>query len=574
VTPTAYQYPPGDVRRYGADPTGVADSTTAIQNAYNVAAKGFGAVYFPAGANTQSVYSTGPINVYEGTHTIADAGVLVQMNTDTIYTNIFTCASTFQSANTLASNGTLGATTVSASTNTGLVAGALVEIYDATYKYGSSGQNLELNEVASISGSGPYTVTLRNPLIGTYATASSAAIKAASVAARKIRFESVMMKIPSGKDGGGILFQDAYQCDAINCRVIGPNSQPGITFWRSAYCSAINLFVQDGQAQSTPGYGYGVNMGSSAHHCTVYASKFTNVRENAVADNVRFSGFDGCIAEGCYDNGFNAHALGASDCFFINCRAIGSVSKGFYTGGSSGNTVYDQRITFKNCEAINCGYFGFWVDGASSYNTQDITLDNCKAFNCCLTNASSYQLYAFNSTRLRVKNCHFDANGVSNSRGVVKIENCTDAVLRGNTARGATSGWGIMHANCTGILVDGNEIGNIGSNQGVRAEGTASTSVFVVKNKVDNDIIFSYNAGDYHRGNLYNTKFDEASGVTGAIATGTTVTHGLVTTPTTVILTAQDGTPTAVYPSSIGGTTFAITYTGGGTHAFAWQAYT
>lgn len=32
VTPTNYAYAPGDVRRYGADPTGVADSTTALQN--------------------------------------------------------------------------------------------------------------------------------------------------------------------------------------------------------------------------------------------------------------------------------------------------------------------------------------------------------------------------------------------------------------------------------------------------------------------------------------------------------------------------------------------------------------
>jgi hypothetical protein len=37
VTPTNYLYPPGNVLRYGADATGSADSTTAIQNAINVA---------------------------------------------------------------------------------------------------------------------------------------------------------------------------------------------------------------------------------------------------------------------------------------------------------------------------------------------------------------------------------------------------------------------------------------------------------------------------------------------------------------------------------------------------------
>lgn len=35
VTPTIYFFPPGDVRRYGADPTGVADSTSAYQQAAN-----------------------------------------------------------------------------------------------------------------------------------------------------------------------------------------------------------------------------------------------------------------------------------------------------------------------------------------------------------------------------------------------------------------------------------------------------------------------------------------------------------------------------------------------------------
>jgi len=45
VTPTNLSYPPGDVRRYGADPTGSADSTAAIQNALNVRQ----AVYLPAG---------------------------------------------------------------------------------------------------------------------------------------------------------------------------------------------------------------------------------------------------------------------------------------------------------------------------------------------------------------------------------------------------------------------------------------------------------------------------------------------------------------------------------------------
>jgi hypothetical protein len=48
VTPTNTAFPAGDVRRYGADPSGAADSTTAIQSALNVAQP----VYLPWGRYT------------------------------------------------------------------------------------------------------------------------------------------------------------------------------------------------------------------------------------------------------------------------------------------------------------------------------------------------------------------------------------------------------------------------------------------------------------------------------------------------------------------------------------------
>ena len=51
VTPTNYSYPPGDVRRYGGDPTGVNDSTAAVQNALNVALQGSSDVYIGPNCN-------------------------------------------------------------------------------------------------------------------------------------------------------------------------------------------------------------------------------------------------------------------------------------------------------------------------------------------------------------------------------------------------------------------------------------------------------------------------------------------------------------------------------------------
>ena len=50
VTPATYSYQPGDLRRYGGDPTGVADSTTALSNAIAQCAQATGApVIIPSG---------------------------------------------------------------------------------------------------------------------------------------------------------------------------------------------------------------------------------------------------------------------------------------------------------------------------------------------------------------------------------------------------------------------------------------------------------------------------------------------------------------------------------------------
>ena len=62
------------------------------------------------------------------------------------------------------------------------------------------------------------------------------------------------------------------------------------------------------------------------------------------------------------------------------------------------------------------------------------------------------------------------------------------------------------------------------------------------------------------------------SGVTWAAASPITVTHGLGTTPTKVLLTSVDGVPTGIYPNTLGTTTFAINFAGGGSHAFYWEA--
>lgn len=64
----------------------------------------------------------------------------------------------------------------------------------------------------------------------------------------------------------------------------------------------------------------------------------------------------------------------------------------------------------------------------------------------------------------------------------------------------------------------------------------------------------------------------ENCGVTGQIATGTTVAHGCQATPAVVLVTALEAGPTDLYVTSIGATNFTINFGGGGSYAFAWAA--
>lgn len=127
-------------------------------------------------------------------------------------------------------------------------------------------------------------------------------------------------------------------------------------------------------------------------------------------------------------------------------------------------------------------------------------------------------------------------------------------VIQGNVIDNYSVGIN-LNPNTSGVLVTANVFNTPGATL-IANQGPAAVAAFLVPNSVTN------NPGFLTRN----------EGVTGAIATGTTVAHGLAVTPTIVLLQAQDGTPTAVFPSAIGATFFTVNYTGGGTHAFAWQA--
>jgi hypothetical protein len=558
---------------FGAVPDGVTDNTVAIQAAVTAAASLKAKVRIPSTAGyAQSVYVCGKVSVPEGVTIFWDPGAKILSAVTNANDHVFECVSTYGTATALTANATKRDSTVAVTSASGLAVGQVVCIRDNVYKYTANGRNLEFNEIDSIAGT---TITLKNRLIGSYATAQSAELVPLSAPARDIHFIDPNIEIPATKDGGHIYFSDAYRCTTNRGILKGAKGQPAVQMWRSAYCEWNFGSCHDGQSLSTAGYGYGANVAQSSHHCTVRGVKFKNVRECAVASNARFCYYIDCESVSPYDNGFNSHADGSEDCYFINCRVAFARSKGFVSG-FTGSSAADKRIHFIDCEAYFCGSYGFWSGADSGRENEDIEFVNPKVFHPSDDTATTYGILVSRCTRPRIINPSIDADGEANCRAGIYLEICTDARVSGGTVRSATSGWGLIHSQCTGVDVDGLGISNIGTAQGVHAEGTNSTKVVVRNCRVDNDVQFTKNSGDLHRDNTYSTKLQNASGSSAAVADGGTITHGLVGTPTSV--RAQSSVSGEfISVTAVGATTFTVAIkkhdnTAGTSQTVYWEA--
>lgn len=465
-----------------------------LQEAFDAAGNARGRVHFPATGPGETVYYGHSISVPESVLVTADPGVIIEKDDSDPNTHVFDCVSTLGSAVALSSDAEVMDETVDVASAATFSVGQLVMVRDATFKFGTDGRNLELNEITGISGT---TITLARRLSSSYAVASSAQLVPVTEPARRIVFRDVRCRIPDGGNGGAFYFEEAYACIVENCYSTGQRAQAGVHTWRSGFIYVNGGEFSNGQEKSTPGYGYGLAFAQSSHHCIARGVLTSNVRENAISLGSRFCAFIDCETVGAYDNAYNTHADGNEDCAFINCRSYFSRSKGFYAGGVAAQAP-DKRVRFHGCKSFYSGYMAFWADGASGVESEDVTFVDCDAFHFGKTTATSYGFYAFRSIRPRIINCRAFADGEANARALVKVELAIAAIVRGGTFRGATSGWGIIHANCTGVAIDDNDIGDIGANPGVHAESTASTKVYVRRNFVDNATAFTINGGDTH----------------------------------------------------------------------------
>ena len=148
-------------------------------------------------------------------------------------------------------------------------------------------------------------------------------------------------------------------------------------------------------------------------------------------------------------------------------------------------------------------------------------------------------------------------NSLSEPRRGFEITNSTNGTVGENEIKGSltlSSMWSIIGT--TGMLLRNNEC--TAPLTAVFASGGSSTQLTTPANN---------NRAVGGSGLVVQNK-----GLTGLIATGATVSHGLSVTPTNVVIAPADTGVTDFYVSALGASTFTINYSGGGTHAFYWRA--
>jgi hypothetical protein len=510
-----------DVRAYGAIPDDGIEDTFAIQKALNARA-GKDIII------SKGRYIVAPgLDVKSGTRVIMETGAYLEKLGGGQFTNIFNVTGVVGEVTSLTSNATVGATTVSVSSNSGLTVGALVQLSDLTFVSGGDGQNLEINEIAAINGN---TISLKHPTISSYSISSTAQLAIFSTEKRDIIFENCRLLIPAGTDGGGILVNRGYNVDVRDCTVGGSNGQAGVTLWASAYCRIRGGLYHDGQNLGTPGRGYGFSIAGSSHNCIADGVTTRNVRENAFGLGARLCKITNCADYGAYNNSYNTHASGVTDCEITNNVSINSKGYGILVGFTLG-TASDKRIRIAGNYIAYAQSMGIGVHNDPGKEAVDVVVENNTIYKCALAYTTA-PLYIENAARPVIRGNTINGGGDSAVREGVYIINSTNALFESNSILSFPGGWGLIHTNCTGLTIANNFFRGT-SGQDISYEGAVSTGVRVYGNDFGGTP--TINTSFYWGDNILEGQPMFQRGATSGVTDGALIPHSLGFAPAMAI---------------------------------------
>lgn len=516
-----------NVKWYGAVADGVTDDTTAFNSAITAAnSAGGGRIHVPAG--TYAVLSIAmKSNV---ALELAPGAILLKTGgSSSTYAINFT-GSLSATTTTLSGNAAIGDRTLAVTSETGFAAGDWLLVRDSVYVSGTTGRNQEIVRVASTSAG---SLALTGSLIGSYATASSAAVyKLTAIENAKIMGKG-QVKLASGTAGGGISLDYCVNCGVEGITILGPNQLAGVVVAESTEVTIDGIVVRDGQTQ-TSGLGYGVSIGTSSHHVLISNSHFENIRENPISARSRFVTFVNNTCIDANDSAVNTHGQGCSD-IVISGNVISGGTVGVAVG-FSGHLGGDKRVIISNNVIRATRSEGISVAADNTTENQDIVITGNNISRFATVGSTKDGILVSECIGAIVSNNYIDGESQANINAGIFAVNSDYVDIYGNSVEGSPS-YGIYVNTCTYSNVARNSIRGITSNN-VRTLGT-NTAVYVVNNIADDATVSIGGTGVTSYGNSWDAL--PAASV-GTIDTQSAVADGAVLSSGVLYMQSADAT--------------------------------
>jgi len=293
-------------------------------------------------------------------------------------------------------------------------------------------------------------------------------------------------------------------------------------------------------------------------------------REGLYISNSSWAHFEDLLIHDCALTGFDCDANEKCDLINVRSYTNGEYGIDFVGGGSKTR----RRITALGCSTYNNQMFGTRI-----IYSKGVRLLGLKSWNNGLGGGNQHGIYVYDSDDIDLIGVE---SSLSQQMGLL-IHSCNKVSVLGgayfNNGQVGSGGYryGIGISDSNGCIVEGAKIyddqGSKTQEYGFCEYGTSDYNRIISNDLRGNNTAVIYGTTPANTQIRFNIGFvTENSGITGAIATGATVTHGLAGTPTKVLVTAAESGPTDIYVSAVGATTFVINYGGGGTKTFYWQA--
>ena len=443
------------VTDFGADPTGVADSTAAFNAAITAMNLiGGGTVMVPAGT-----YLALSIAMLSNVTLELRAGATIKKNGGAGTTQILNFTGTVSgTTSALTANASVGNNSVTVTNGALFSVGQYVLVYDLTYAYGTTGRNQEIQQIQSIASN---VITFYNRITGSYATASTATLAVLSAVVNSHIKGPGALQVPVGTSGGCILQNYSYNCTMDGVELIGFHEYPGIRFDSCNQFKVTNNRFHDGQGSVIGGTsGLAVVTNEASYYGLILGNSFVNYNQILITNNSQFITFAVNSCNSSIDDSVNTHGSGNKNILITGNQILNGGQYGIGIG-FNGDNAPDTNIVISNNIIVNTYNTAINIGG----NNVDIKVVGNQIYKNETSSSGLWYGIFINtgSSSVDVSNNFVDGTGATTIDRMIYLVGVTDATVNNNTCQNNSNNYGIGVNGCTRVDVINNKVKSIAS---------------------------------------------------------------------------------------------------------------